>query len=126
VHQQYTDFLGYEPDQGGWDYWTAEVDKYSNDQQSSDKRRAEVSLAFFYAAPFMQEPSFAQQNTEAYNDAFVTYCYRRYLQREPDEGGKQFWVGVLNNQIPTGNCDYKGVVKAFITCDEYRSRFGSP
>jgi choice-of-anchor B domain-containing protein len=56
-----------------------------------------------------------------YNNAFVLMQYFGYLQRDPDEGGYQFWLNVLNNKEP-GN--YRGMVCSFITSDEYQKRFG--
>jgi uncharacterized repeat protein (TIGR01451 family) len=57
-----------------------------------------------------------------YNRAFVLMQYFGYLQRNPDEGGYQFWLDVLNNRVP-GN--YRAMVCAFITSAEYQQRFGS-
>ncbi|HEY0003371.1 MAG TPA: DUF4214 domain-containing protein [Pyrinomonadaceae bacterium] len=55
-----------------------------------------------------------------YNSAFVLMQYFGYLRRNPDEGGYQFWLNVLNNQ--PGN--FRGMVCAFITSAEYQLRFG--
>ncbi|HEX8000739.1 MAG TPA: choice-of-anchor B family protein [Pyrinomonadaceae bacterium] len=62
----------------------------------------------------------AVQNAE-YNRAFVLMQYFGYLQRNPDEGGYNFWLDVLNNKVP-GN--YKAMVCAFLTSEEYQKRFG--
>ncbi|MDX6696051.1 MAG: hypothetical protein QOF02_3654, partial [Blastocatellia bacterium] len=35
-----------------------------------------------------------------YNAAFVLMQYFGYLQRNPDEGGYQFWLGILNDRVP--------------------------
>jgi hypothetical protein len=48
--------------------------------------------------------------------------YFGYLKRDPDEGGYQFWLDVLNNHVP-GN--YRAMVCAFITSAEYQQRFSS-
>ncbi|MDX6695214.1 MAG: hypothetical protein QOF02_2817, partial [Blastocatellia bacterium] len=55
-----------------------------------------------------------------YNPAFVLTQYFGYLRRDPDEGGYQFWLDVLNNRVP-GN--YRSMVCAFITSTEYQQRF---
>ncbi|HEY0385579.1 MAG TPA: DUF4214 domain-containing protein, partial [Pyrinomonadaceae bacterium] len=55
-----------------------------------------------------------------YNPAFVLTEYFGYLRREPDEGGYQFWLDVLNTRVP-GN--YRSMVCAFITSREYQERF---
>jgi aldose sugar dehydrogenase len=55
-----------------------------------------------------------------YNPAFVLAEYFGYLKRNPDEGGYQFWLDVLNTRVP-GN--YRSMVCAFITSREYQERF---
>ncbi|HKZ01604.1 MAG TPA: Calx-beta domain-containing protein [Pyrinomonadaceae bacterium] len=57
-----------------------------------------------------------------YNAAFVLAQYFNYLQRDPDVGGYDFWLNVLNNREPN---NYSGMVCAFITSDEYQRRFAS-
>ena len=55
-----------------------------------------------------------------YNRAFVLTEYFGYLRRDPDAGGYEFWLEVLNNHV-AGN--YKSMVCAFITSPEYQRRF---
>jgi hypothetical protein len=57
-----------------------------------------------------------------YNRAFVLMQYFGYLRRDPDQGGYDFWLDVLNNRVP-GN--FRGMVCAFITSGEYQARFSS-
>ncbi|HMF57063.1 MAG TPA: Calx-beta domain-containing protein, partial [Pyrinomonadaceae bacterium] len=57
-----------------------------------------------------------------YNPAFVLAEYFGYLRRDPDAGGYQFWVDVLN-RLPAPN-SYLSMVCAFITSTEYQRRFG--
>ena len=64
------------------------------------------------------------------NRAFVLMQYYGYLRRNPDDapepglnfGGWNFWLGKLNEF--GGNYVAAEMVKAFITSDEYRKRFG--
>ena len=58
-----------------------------------------------------------------FNAAFVQMEYFGYLQRDPDQGGYNFWLGKLNQ---FGNWVDAQMVLAFITSPEYRSRFGQP
>jgi hypothetical protein len=58
-----------------------------------------------------------------FNAAFVQVEYFGYLQRDPDDGGYNFWLGKLNQ---FGNWVDAQMVLAFIKSPEYRSRFGSP
>jgi len=60
--------------------------------------------------------------TREYNGAFVLMQYFGYLRRDPDQGGYDFWLDVLNNRVP-GN--FRGTVCAFLTSAEYQHRFGS-
>jgi uncharacterized repeat protein (TIGR01451 family) len=56
-----------------------------------------------------------------YNPSFVLMQYFGYLQRDPDEGGYQFWLDVLNNRVPN---NFRAMVCAFLTSTEYQQRFG--
>ncbi|HEV2864305.1 MAG TPA: FG-GAP-like repeat-containing protein [Pyrinomonadaceae bacterium] len=62
------------------------------------------------------------------NRAFVLMQYFGYLRRDPNElpdvdyTGYDFWLGNLNRF--NGNFVHAELVKAFITSDEYRHRFG--
>jgi hypothetical protein len=65
----------------------------------------------------------AQAFTSAeFNPAFVLMQYFGYLRRDPDQGGYNFWLDVLNNREVN---NYRGMVCAFITSAEYQLRFGS-
>src|SRR6266542_3198398 len=57
-----------------------------------------------------------------YNPSFVLIEYFGYLRRDPDAGGYDFWLDVLNKR-EAGN--YRGMVCAFITSAEYQGRFSS-
>jgi Domain of unknown function (DUF4214) len=56
-----------------------------------------------------------------YNPSFVLMQYFGYLRRNPDTGGYDFWLNVLNNREPN---NYRGMVCSFITSAEYQQRFG--
>ena len=58
VRQQYLDFLGREPDQGGLDYWSNELRQCGMDQTCINSRRIGVSAAFFMEAEYQQTGSF--------------------------------------------------------------------
>ena len=61
--------------------------------------------------------------TREYNPSFVLMQYFGYLRRNPDQGGYDFWLNVLDNRAPN---NYRGMVCAFITSREYQERFGLP
>jgi uncharacterized protein len=56
-----------------------------------------------------------------FNAAFVLTEYFSYLRRNPDSGGFDFWLNVLNND-PT---NYSGMVCSFVTSREYQLRFSA-
>jgi hypothetical protein len=60
--------------------------------------------------------------TAEYNRSFVVMQYFGYLVRDPEQGGYDFWLGILNG--PELN-NYRGMVCAFITSLEYQQRFSS-
>ena len=55
-----------------------------------------------------------------YNAAFVLMEYFGYLGRNPDRGGYDFWLNVLNDGDRN---NYRGMVCSFITSAEYQRRF---
>lgn len=228
IFYQYVDFLSRMPDQGGQDYWTSQLTSCTPQPSCLDRRRVEVSAAFFieleyqqtgyyvyklyrstlgrystyeefkpdrrqvvggaqleeskraFATAFTQRPEFqtkypaslataaqfvdavlatTQQTTGAdlsasrtalinafgdttfggrarvirdiadnqalsqaeYNKGFVAMQYWGYLNRNYDQDGYNFWVGVLNNQ----SSNFRGMVCAFVTSAEYQLRFGN-
>src|SRR5204863_5362089 len=52
VRQQYLDFLGREPDQPGWLYWTDQISSCGADQSCVMQKRLDVSAAFFMSEEF--------------------------------------------------------------------------
>ena len=228
VRQQYLDFLGREPDQGGLDFWSGQLHACGADADCRNTRRIGVSAEFFIAREFQdsglfiydlyqgalgRRPAYAEYSVDRkkvvggpgletekaafalsfveraefigqypltltgdmfvdallqtaqhssgidlsseranllnlynsgatasesrslvlrsvaegsafkqaqYNSAFVLMEYFNYLGRNPDQGGYDFWLNVLNNRQP-GN--YRGMVCSFITSREYQQRF---
>ena len=65
------------------------------------------------------DPAFSQAE---YNRAFVAMQYWGYLTRDYDQGGYDFWLGIVNNP---SLASYRSMVCAFITSREYQERFGN-
>jgi len=61
VRQHYLDFLGREPDQGGFEYWTDQLNLCAGDAQCLRSRRAQISAAFFIELEFQRTGSFIFQ-----------------------------------------------------------------
>ena len=58
VRQQYLDFLGREPDAGGFNYWSAQFDACRDDAACLNQKRINISAAFFIEQEFQQTGSF--------------------------------------------------------------------
>jgi hypothetical protein len=80
--------------------------------------------------PVAESPDFLAVYNAEFNRAFVLTEYIGYLRRNPndtpeptlDYSGYDFWLGKLNQF--NGNYIAAEMVKAFISSDEYRHRFG--
>jgi len=57
-----------------------------------------------------------------YNPAFVAMQYFGYLKRDPEQGGYDAWLNLLNANPQ----DFRTMVNGFANSVEYRSRFGQP
>ncbi|OLE55065.1 MAG: hypothetical protein AUG51_05385 [Acidobacteria bacterium 13_1_20CM_3_53_8] len=68
VRQQYLDFLGREPDQGGLDYWSNEMDRCGDDAACVNSRRIGISAAFFIEQEFQQTGSSRQTGRRSSED----------------------------------------------------------
>ena len=91
--------------------YTAERQQLINDMQNG-KTRARVLRDVIEISGF---------KTREYNPSFVLMQYFGYLLRNPDQGGYDFWLNILNNHAPN---NYRGMVCAFVTSREYQERFG--
>ncbi|MCU1268035.1 MAG: trypsin domain protein [Acidobacteria bacterium] len=58
VRQQYLDFLGREPDAGGFNYWTEQANSCNGDADCVRTKRIDVSAAFFLSQEFKDTGSF--------------------------------------------------------------------
>jgi len=58
VRQQYLDFLGREPDHGGFEYWTGKLDQCNGEAGCLRQGRIDVSAAFFRSREFQESGSY--------------------------------------------------------------------
>ncbi len=98
-------------DTAGLSPYTSDRQRLANDMRNG-KTRAQV---------LREVIEFTEFKTREYNPSFVLMQYFGYLQREPDQGGYDFWLNVVNDRAPN---NYRGMVCAFITSREYQERFG--
>ncbi len=110
--QSNTDFVNTLFDKANLTPFTTERQQQIDAMNNSGKTRAQVLL------DVIEIPTF---KTREYNGAFVLMQYFGYLRRDPDQAGYDFWLNVLNTQVP-GN--FRGMVCAFLTSAEYQHRFG--
>ncbi|MGA9994053.1 MAG: Calx-beta domain-containing protein [Pyrinomonadaceae bacterium] len=98
---------------------TASLVPYTQErlQLASDMRNGKSRAQVLRDVIEMQDFKFRE-----YNPSFVLMQYYGYLRRDPDEGGYNFWLNVLNNREPN---NYRGMVCSFITSAEYEDRFSS-
>jgi hypothetical protein len=98
-------------DTAGLTPFTQERQQLIQDMTANGKTRAQVLLEL------IELPAFKEKE---YNPAFVLMQYYGYLRRDPDQGGYQFWLDVLNSRVPN---NYRAMVCAFVTSAEYQQRF---
>ena len=82
VDRCYSVALGREADEGGYNYW---LDALNNGEICG----AQAGYGFIFSGEYA--------NKETTNDEFVTDLYSMYFGRTPDEGGFNYWVGLLNS-----------------------------
>jgi hypothetical protein len=58
IRQQYLDFLGREPDQAGFDYWTGKLNLCNGEANCQRQSRLDVAAAFFMSQEFQDTGSY--------------------------------------------------------------------
>ncbi len=71
-------------------------------------------IALVIAATLASTPHQAESQLDTHHD-FLTAAYRDLLGREPDPGGYEYWLGLLNDDIPAS-----AVAQAIGDADEQR------
>ena len=134
VRQMYLNVLLREPDQSGWDFWLSTITQCGTNAaciyggpSAGLGKRFDVAKAFFYATETLgrypglaHPPGSSGFDPSVYNPEYVRALYNVFLNRQPDPDGFSFWVNDLNQY---GN--YDPLLNAFLTCTEFRERFGS-
>jgi hypothetical protein len=122
VRQSYYDVFNREPDEAGWNGWMNQIYLCGTDSTCTRDRRVFTAKSFMTSPEFRRnKPALSTPGTPEYNQEFVRQCYRVFLRREPDVGGYNAWLDVLNRTNDVSN-----VVHGFIYADEYRNRFNKP
>src|SRR5205823_1855887 len=133
VEQHYRDLLEREADQSGLDFWTSFITGCGTDATCIASQRVAVSKGFWYSDEFLQKhPGLVNPpgvSPKFNNHEFVRLCYLIYLQRDPnltqqDRDGWAFWEGQANLDTASNPDGYDHVIRAFVECPDYRTRFG--
>ncbi len=85
-------------DYKGVAYWKNEI--------LSQKSAGDIASYFFFSKEF------EEKNYD--DEMFITLAYRTLLDREPDNGGKTFWLSLFDQGIRK-----KEIIKNFISSDEF-------
>jgi uncharacterized repeat protein (TIGR01451 family) len=110
--QSNSDFVNQLFDRAGLTPYANERQQQIDAMNNSGKTRAQVLLDLIEIGEF---------KTREYNRSFVLMEYFGYLRRDPDQGGYDFWLNILDNREPD---NYRAMVCAFLTSAEYQQRFG--
>lgn len=113
VNALYADILGRDPDREGFRLNRNRIIGCGTDANCLDNVRADITLKYFSLNEFSTRTGINVSD----NGQFVRALYVYLLRREPNPDGYNHWLSYLNQ---TG--DRLGVVRAFITSDEYRAR----
>ncbi len=100
-------------DTAGLTPYTTERQQQIDAMTNNGKTRAQVLLDVI---------EIAELKTREYNRSFVMMQYFGYLRRDPDQGGYDFWLGIVNTP---SQASYRTMVCAFLTSREYQLRFSS-
>lgn len=89
LYRLYSAAYGREPDAAGVGYWLMRMDGGTSIQQ--------VSREFMLGGDGKGQPEFVQlYGANANNSTFLTQLYHNILGRDPDAGGYQYWMDVMN------------------------------
>ena len=96
VRQQYRDLLGREPDEGGFNYWSDQINQCGNDTNCVSGRRRDVAAAFFI-----------EQEAQV-TSSYIYGLYKGALGRRP-----VFQEYVSDRQQVVGGADLESRKQAF-------------
>ncbi|HEV7743616.1 MAG TPA: DUF4214 domain-containing protein [Pyrinomonadaceae bacterium] len=100
VRQHYVDFLGREPDESGFSFWSDQILSCGRDVACIERRRINVSAAYFLSIEFQQ--------TGGLVDALYRASYNRrpmYAEFMPD-------AATVGRDVVVGRADWSGQLEA--------------
>jgi hypothetical protein len=110
ITHYYTSILGRDPDADGMLFWRSLIIEKQTQGESIQPVFREMAVQFFGS------PEYLNNNTS--NTEFITNLYRTFFQREPDQGGMDFWLKQLalgvNRDVVMGGFLYSNEFTAFM------------
>lgn len=121
VRQHYLDFLGREPDESGFNFWSDQIRNCGSDADCLERRTINVSAAYFFSIEF--------QETGGLVDRLYGACYDRapvYSEFMPDTASvaQDFSVGT-NNWEARLETNKQAFVEAWVRRAEFRAAYDS-
>jgi hypothetical protein len=110
VRQQYLDFLGREPEQGGLEFWTGKLNQCNGDDSCLRSQRVGVSVAFFQSTEFQETGSYIYRMYEG--------ALGRQLSYSEFAGDRQHLIGGAN--LETNKAAF---ANAFVTRAEFVPKY---
>jgi hypothetical protein len=92
ITHYYTNILNRVADDGGKAFWQSEVSRMSNLSVSPNEAYIALALNFFTSAEFLARGFGDEQ--------FVRNLYLTFYNREADQGGLDYWRGLLSSGLP--------------------------
>lgn len=98
--------VNHAPNDDDWAYWTNRVtDAQAQGQPQTLAEVKALNRSLFYSDEYVGR---ARSDEDFLADLYVTY-----LQREPDQGGLNFWLGVMRDDYANGINAREHMVRAF-------------
>jgi len=119
VRQQYLDFLGREPDESGFNFWSDQILECGGDTSCAEVKRINVSAAYFLSIEFQR------------TGGLVDGLYRTSFGRAPKYAEFMPDAAAMRTNVVVGRGDWEGqlrtnqqaFIQSFINRDAFRSAY---
>jgi hypothetical protein len=121
VRQHYLDFLGREPDEAGFNFWSDQINECGADTNCSSRRRENVSAAYFLSIEFQKTGGLVDKVYRASfgtQPAFAQFMPDARIVGQGVEVGKEGWEALLQ-------ANKEAFVNAFVNRPAFLAVYGS-
>ncbi|MGH9871612.1 MAG: DUF4214 domain-containing protein [Pyrinomonadaceae bacterium] len=121
VRQHYVDFLGREPDEAGFNFWSDQINECGADTNCSERRRENVSAAYFLSIEFQQTGGLVDKVYRASfgtQPAFAQFMPDARIVGQGVQVGMEGWEAQLQ-------ANKEAFVNAFVNRPEFVAVYGS-